>query len=86
MEQFKLQERLETKNQATLKKRIKDLEDSLSNFNTTQETSLNSLQDKLRNKQRELEAEQNKWSHDYNQLLNINKSLESKLNLVILEN
>lgn len=49
---------------------------------STNESSIKTLQDQLRNKQREIDAEKNKWSHDYNQLLNINKSLESKLEQV----
>jgi hypothetical protein len=78
-----LQERLETKNQLVLKTRIKDLEDSLSHKDSSNEQSLKIIKDQLRSTQHQLEQEQIKWSHDHNNLLSQNKNLEQKINDVI---
>ncbi|CAF0776388.1 unnamed protein product [Brachionus calyciflorus] len=85
VEQFKLQERLENKSQANLKTRIKDLENSLKTFEASNEKNVKNLQEQLRNKERELSAEKSKWSQDYNQLITINKSLESKLEKINID-
>ncbi|RNA44371.1 hypothetical protein BpHYR1_026176 [Brachionus plicatilis] len=79
VEQFKLQERLEIKNQANLKTRIHDLEDSLKTSENANESVLKNLQNQLLNKQREMDSQQIKYSQDYNQLLGNKNNLEKKL-------
>jgi hypothetical protein len=80
IDQFKLQERLETKNQLVLKQRIKDLEESLTKHDNSKEQALKSLHFELRSAQHQYELDKNKWSLDHKNLLSTNKNLESKIN------
>lgn len=76
IDQFKLQERLESKNHQVLKTRIKDLEEALARHEETKEHSLKSLQDQLRSSQQE----QTKWSNTHTSLSMTNKNHETKIN------
>jgi hypothetical protein len=82
IEQFKLQERLEIKNQTLLKSRIKELENTLNGSNSKVELEVRTLKDELKAKQRHLEVEQSKWTHDYNNLLSAKTSLEVEVKQV----
>lgn len=73
---------MEIKNQANLKTRIHDLEDSLKTAENANESVLKNLQNQLLNKQREMDSQQIKYSQDYNQLLGNKNNLEKKLEQV----
>jgi chromosome segregation ATPase len=82
IEQFKLQERLETKNQANLKNRIRELEQSLGQFEASKQNVEKSAHDKFKAKERELNAEINKLSVDFNSTVSVKKNLELKISEV----
>lgn len=56
------------------------MEDSIASNDSSKENLIKNLQDQLKAKQKELEQDQTKWSHDYNTLLSVNKNLELKVN------
>jgi len=82
IDQFKLQERLETKNHALLKKRIQELEEQVEKHTVHKDADLKTLQNQVRSKQNQLEDEQTKWLHDKQLLHEENRRLESKVNEV----
>ena len=85
IDQFKLQERLEAKNQLVLKKRIKDLEESLEHQDSSKEQALKNVHDQLKIAKQQHEQDQSKWSLDHNNLLSVNKNLEIKISEVYLK-
>lgn len=60
------------------------MEELLANHENNKDTAQKTLQDQLKSKQRELDNERAKRSKDLNDLLAKNKSLELKINEVIL--
>ncbi len=86
IDQFKLQERLETKNHALLKKRIQELEEQVEKHNSHKDSDLKILQEQVKSKQKQLEDEQTKWVHDKQSLHEENRKLESKINEVCIHN
>ena len=75
LDELKAQERLDSKSQASVKKRIGDLEEGILN----RDASIKTLQEQLKQKQRDLDAE--KAYHD--SLNTSNRNLEAKVNEVI---
>ncbi len=82
IDQFKLQERLETKNHALLKKRIQELEEQVAKHNAHKDTDLKTLQEQVKSKQNQLDDEKAKWLHDKQLLHEENRRLEGKINEV----
>lgn len=74
LDQFKTQERLDTKSYASLKKRVTELEDAIG----SQDLRIQTLQDQLKQKQRDLDSEKNRLVS----LGATNRSLEAKINEV----
>lgn len=70
VEQYKIQDKLETKNKATLQKRIQDLEVLLSKASSNETTVLNY--------KKELNLKQNEYETEKTILINENKRLISK--------
>jgi chromosome segregation ATPase len=82
IDQFKLQERLEAKNQAGLKKRIGDLETELNDYHVRKEASVKRAQNEAKERELELSEELNKLSLSYNSILSTHKNVEQKYNEV----
>jgi chromosome segregation ATPase len=79
IEQFKLQERLEVKNQANLKSRIHELERLVAQNETGKETHERTVLDKFRSKERELNDQLTRLSIEHNNTQSLHKNLEQKL-------
>lgn len=74
LDQFKSQERLDVKSQLAFKKRVSELEEAL----LVRDTSIKTLQEQLRQKQKEVETERN----FHGSVSVTNRSLEAKVNEV----